>query len=139
MVTADQGDIAVALAKAGFTAQAEDVLAGMEAHLWDPAYGGFGEGTVLSANGTLSFKNKKTGGRMMNMMTLGKDLGDSSLVSTMDTLFQQHIYQASPAGYQGVLYEQQQDWQPYVLGGTTENWTTSEAMGITYVALLSPN
>ncbi len=139
MVTADQGDIAVALAKAGFTAQAEDVLAGMEAHLWDPAYGGFGEGTVLSANGTLSFKNKKTGGRMMNMMTLGKDLDDSSLVSTMDTLFQQHIYQASPAGYQGVLYEQQQDWQPYVLGGTTENWTTSEAMGISYIALLSPN
>ena len=53
---------------------------------------------------------KKTGGRMMNMMELGKILDDPTLVSTMDTIFHQHIYQSSPVGYQGVLYEQQPDW-----------------------------
>jgi hypothetical protein len=138
IVTADQGDIATALARAGFTTQANDVLSGLETHLWDPTYGGFGEGAVYS-NGTLTLKMKKTGGRMMNMMQLGKVLGNANVVSTMDNLFHQHIYQSSPVGYEGVLYEQQPDWAPYVLGGTTENWVTSEAMGITYIALLSPN
>jgi hypothetical protein len=138
IVTADQGDIATALARAGFTTQANEVLSGLESHLWDPQYGGFGEGAVYS-NGSLTLKMKKTGGRMMNMMELGKVLGNASLVSTMDTLFHQHIYQSSPQGYEGVLYEQQPDWAPYTLGGTTENWVTSEAMGITYIALLSPN
>ena len=136
--TADQGDIAVALAKAGSTTRANQVLGGIEAHLSDPRYGGFGEGAVIHRS-TLSFKNKKTGGRMMNLMQLGKDLDNASLVSTMDGLFQQHIYQSSPSGYEGVLYEQQRDWALYKLHGTTENWVTSEAMGITYLALLSPN
>ena len=100
--------------------------------------GGFGEGADY-ANNSLSLKMKKTGGRMMNMMELGKVLGNAILLTTMDTLFHQHIYQSSPAGYEGVLYEQQPNWAPYTLGGTTENWVTSEAMGITEVALLSPN
>ena len=138
IVTSDQGDMATALARAGFTTQANQVLSGLQTHLWDPVFGGFGEGAVY-ANGTLTLKMKKTGGRMMNMMQLGKLLGNTTLVSTMDTLFQQHIYQSSPSGYEGVLYEQQPDWAPYVLGGTTENWVTSEAMGISYIALLSPN
>ena len=136
--TADQGDIAIALAKAGSTTRANQVLGGIEAHLSDPRYGGFGEGAVIHRS-TLSFKNKKTGGRMMNLMQLGKDLDSASLVSTMDALFQQHIYQSSPSGYEGVLYEQQPDWSLYKLHGTTENWVTSEAMGISYIALLSPN
>ena len=136
--TADQGDIAIALAKAGSTTRANQVLGGIEAHLSDPRYGGFGEGAVIHRS-TLSFKNKKTGGRMMNLMQLGKDLDNASLVSTMDGLFQQHIYQSSPSGYEGVLYEQQPDWALYKLHGTTENWVTSEAMGISYIALLSPN
>jgi len=138
IVTTDQGDMAIALARAGFTAQARQVLSGVVAHLWDAEYGGFGEGAVYS-NGSLSPKMKKTGGRMMNMMQLGKILDDPTLVSTMDTIFQQHIYQSSPDGYQGVLYEQQPDWALYTLGGTTENWVTSEAMGISSIALLSPN
>jgi len=138
IVTTDQGDMAIALARAGFTTEANQVLSGVVAHLWDAEYGGFGEGAVYS-NGSLSLKMKKTGGRMMNMMQLGKILDDTTLVSTMDGIFQQHIYQSSPEGYQGVLYEQQPDWALYTLGGTTENWVTSEAMGITYVALLSPN
>jgi hypothetical protein len=136
IVTTDQGDMAIALARAGFTTEANQVLSGVVAHLWDAEYGGFGEGAVYS-NGSLSLKMKKTGGRMMNMMQLGKILDDSTLVSTMDRIFQQHIYQSSPEGYQGVLYEQQPDWALYTLGGTTENWVTSEAMGITYIALLS--
>ncbi len=138
IITADQGDIATALARAGFTAQANQLLTGMQTHLWDQQNGGFGEGAVY-ANGTLTIKMKKTGGRMMDMMQLGKVLDNPTLVTTMDSLFQQHIYQASPAGYEGVLYEQQPDWAPYTLSGTTENWVTSEAMGITYIALLSPN
>ncbi len=138
IVTSDQGDIAIALDRAGFAAQANQVLDGMQAHLWDAQYGGFGEGAIY-ANGVLTPKMKKTGGRMMNMMELGRVLGNTTLVSTMDALFHQHIYQSSPAGYEGVLYEQQPDWAAYTLGGTTENWVTSEAMGITYIALLSPN
>lgn len=138
IVTSDQGDIAIALARAGFTTQANQVLDGLVVHLWDPVYGGFGEGAVYT-NGSVSTKMKKTGGRMMNMLQLGKVLGNQTLVSAMDSLFHQHIYQSSLPGYQGVLYEQQPDWAPYTLGGTTENWVTSEAMGITYIALLSPN
>jgi len=87
----------------------------------------------------LSLKAKKTGGRAMNMLELGRILDDRSLVSTMDSIFHQHIYQSSPVGYQGVLYEQQPDWAPYTLGGTKESWVTSEAMGIATIALLSPN
>jgi hypothetical protein len=138
IVTADQGDMAIALARAGFTSQAEQVLGGIQGHLWDATNGGFGEGADYS-DGSLTVKMKKTGGRMMNIMELGKVLGNTTLVTTMDTLFQQHIYQASPDGYAGVLYEQQPDWSLYTLGGTTENWVTSEAMGITDIALLSPN
>ena len=138
IVTSDQGDIATALARAGFTAQANQLLSGVQTHLWDAQNGGFGEGAVYS-NGSLTPKMKKTGGRMMNMMELGKVLGNAGLVSTMDGLFQQHIYQSSPEGYEGVLYEQRPDWTPYILGGTTENWVTSEAIGITAIALLSPN
>ena len=138
IVTADQVDIATALARAGFTSQANQMLNGLEAHLWDPVYGGFGEGAVYS-NGSLSLKTKKTGGRMMNVMQLGKSLDNPTLVSTMDSLFQQHIYQSSPNGYQGVLYEQRPDWSLYTIGGTTETWVTSEAMGISDIALLSPN
>ncbi len=136
IVTADQGDMAIALARAGLTGQANQVLAGLDSHLWDPQYGGYGEGATYS-NGTLTLKMKKTGGRMMNMMELGKILSNGYLVTAMDALFQQHIYQASPVGYEGVLYEEQPDWAPYVLGGTTENWVTSEAIGITAIALLS--
>jgi UTP:GlnB (protein PII) uridylyltransferase len=84
----------------------------------------------------LTIKNKKTGGRSMAMLELGKILGDQTLITQMDNLFHQNIYQSSPTGYEGVLYEQQQNWQPYVLDGTTENWVTSEAMGITMIALL---
>ena len=113
----------MALVKAGFTAQADDVLARIEAHLSNPAYGSFGEGTVLSANGTLSLKNKKTGGRMMDMMTLGKDLGDTSLVSTMDALFNSTSTMHARRLPRRAL-RTATELGPYVLGGTTANWTT---------------
>ena len=138
IVTTDQGDVAIALARASLTTEAHQVLSGSEAHLWDPVNGGFAEGATYS-NGSLSLKAKKTGGRAMNMLELGRILDDRSLVSTMDSIFHQHIYQSSPVGYQGVLYEQQPDWAPYTLGGTKESWVTSEAMGIATIALLSPN
>lgn len=107
----------------------------MQKELWDPLYGGYYEG-LTDTNGVVAIKNKKTGGRSMNMMELGKLLNDQALVSQMDALFRDHIYQSSPVGYQGVLYEQERNWQPYVLNGTTENWVTSEAMGISAIALL---
>jgi len=134
--SAENGDIAIALALAGMTTRAEDIAQGMQNVLWDPVYGGYYEGATYT-NGIVAIKNKKTGGRSMNMMELGKILHDQTLVTQMDALFQAHIYQSSPVGYEGVLYEQQRDWQPYVLGGTTENWVTSEAMGISVIALLT--
>jgi hypothetical protein len=135
--SAANGDIAIALARAGMTTRAEDIAQGMQHVFWDPVYGGYYEGATY-ANGTLAIKNKKTGGRSMNMMELGKILNDQPLVAQMDALFHAHIYQSVPAGYEGVLYEQQRDWQPYVIDGTVENWVTSESMGISLVALLTP-
>jgi len=133
--SAENGDIAIALARAGMTTRAEDIAEGMQTVLWDPVYGGYYEGATY-ANGVLTVKDKKTGGRSMNMMELGKILNDQALVTQMDALFHAHLYQSNPAGYEGVLYEQQRDWQPYVIDGTTENWTTSESMGVSMVALL---
>lgn len=133
--SSDNGDIAIALARAGMITQAQDIIQGMQKYLWDPTYGGYYEGATYT-NGVLSTKDKKTGGRSMAMLELGKILNDKTMITQMDNIFHQHIYQASPTGYEGVLYEQQPNWQPYVLGGTTENWVTSEAMGIAMIALL---
>jgi hypothetical protein len=133
--TPSESDIAVAYARAGMTDKANLLLSGMQSDLWDSHYGGFVEGGIYTA-GVVTQQTKKTGGRMMTMLALGKILGNQQLVSTMDVLFRQHIYQSSPTGYEGVLYEQQQNWSLYVLNGTTENWVTSEAMGISMVALL---
>jgi len=133
--SAENGDIAIALARAGMTNRAADIAQGMQNVFWDPVYGGYYEGATYT-NGALAMKNKKTGGRSMNMMELGKILNDQTLVTQMDALFHAHIYQSGPAGYEGVLYEQQRDWQPYVIDGTPEDWVTSESMGISMVALL---
>jgi hypothetical protein len=133
--SAENGDIAIALGRAGMTTRAEDIAQGMQNVLWDPVYGGYYEGAIY-ANGAVTIKSKKTGGRSMNMMELGKILNDQTLITQMDALFHAHIYQSDTAGYEGVLYEQQRDWQPYVIDGTTENWVTSESMGISLVSLL---
>jgi hypothetical protein len=133
--SAENGDIAIALARAGMTTRAGDIVQGMQKVFWDPMYGGYYEGATYT-NGVVTIKNKKTAGRSMNMLELGKILNDQTLVTQMDALFHSHIYQSSPVGYEGVFYEQQRDWQPDVIDGTTENWVTSESMGISLVALL---
>jgi hypothetical protein len=132
--TSDEGDIAVALARAGMTAQANTILQGLQV-FWDAKLGGYSEGGTYSA-GKVTPQTKKTGGRMLNMLELGTLLGNQQLVTTMNYLFHQYIYQSTPTGYEGVIYEQKPNWSLYVIGGNTENWVSSEAMGIAMVALL---
>jgi hypothetical protein len=133
--SATEGDIAVALARAGMTAQAKVLETGM-ASMWDSTYGGYAE-SATEHNGTLVLDLRKTGGRMMNMLELGKLLSDATLTQEMQTLFLHHVYQTQPKGYEGVLYEQTQNWGLVTQGGVAQDWVTSEAIGISLVALLS--
>jgi hypothetical protein len=132
--TSDEGDIAIALARAGMTDRANAILQGLQV-FWDAKLGGYSEGGTYSA-GKVTPQTKKTSGRMLNMLELGTLLGNQQLVTTMNYLFHTYIYQSKPTGYEGVLYEQKPNWSLYVINGSTENWVTSEAMGISMIALL---
>ena len=127
--TSQEGDIIVALARAGRTAQARKLLAGLQV-LWDPVYGGFAEGATLNP---WRIKNKKTGGRQANILIAARLLHDNRLIDIMRNLILRKAY--LPA-YQGVVYEQTPNWRLYRIHGRKEDWVTSEAMGITIHALL---
>lgn len=127
--TSQEGDIAVALARAGMSLRANDLLTGMHA-LWDVANGGYDEGATLSP---WSLKTKKTGGRQANILILADLLRDTTLAATMRSLIISKVYLPHDAG---VVYEQTPIWGLYVIHGHTEDWVTSEAMGITIAALL---
>ena len=125
------GDIAVAFARAGDTADAILVEHGMNA-LWDSVYGGYDEGALLTSTG-LTIQQKKTGGRMANMLILARLLNDATLQQNMMTVLLDDVYLPN---LHGVLYEQHQNWSLYVINGTTETWVTSEAMGIMLETLM---
>jgi hypothetical protein len=134
LVTSSEADIAIALVRAGYRADASLVLKGLH-RMWDPIHGGYTEGIRVNDDGSLTLHTKKTGGRMANIYELAVLLGDRPLENEMRKLIFDHIY--IPA-LQGVVYEQHEDWTLYEVGdGVVNDWVTTEAMGIVLTALLA--
>ncbi len=132
--TSQQLDLAIALARAGLTDEAREVFSGLSI-FWDAANGGYYEGGDV-VDGKLELKTKKTGGRMSNALILAHLLQDEASVSSFRQVILKDVYLPS---FKGVVYEQRPDWSLYKIHGVTEDWVTSEAMGITVEALLEVN
>jgi hypothetical protein len=155
---AEQADMANALAQAGITDKAKLLRAGLRLFLLPS--GGYSQGCDDILNGVpVNISTKTTAGRSMSVMLLDKTLGNSQDIANLDATFHNSIFlhgsnfpgpQLVPNGYEGVVYEQRSDLSLYTLTmkdslqpqpgagqSVTEDWVTSEAMGIAMVALLS--
>ena len=114
--------------------------------LWDTPNGGYFEGldfpgpTFQSPGVPSLASGKKEAGRQITMLQayhLANFVTTNRYATTEAALLNVALQKAYYAPGHGVLYEMRPDWSLVSVGGVSEDWVTTEAMGIVLEALFS--
>lgn len=106
--------------------------------LWDPTNKGYFAGILYTGNtpqdpGTIKLaSNKKEAGRQVTLLVAFHMANKYTNNKYQDMEQQMRDVAMNKVYYapgHGVIYEVKSDWSPIKMGGFTENWVTTEAMG----------